>query len=154
MKVLLANRQTRSVRRLASVSSGGYLQPDDVTGAWATWTRCSGFRNCRVVRLNLRNGERQFLPNPYARSQFASSVLRDGTVFHAESSNIATCNSRLRIFKKPVSKSRTRVQTLASGWSISVTSLRRVTSRSVDVFYDAVRCDSPRADIYRVRVAA
>lgn len=153
MQVLLANLDTRTVRRLARVDSSGYLQPGDISGRWVTWTRCAGFRNCRVVRYNIRSGNRVVLGNPQRRSQFASSVLRNGTVFYGESNNYATCNSTLRIFKKPRSAERRRLTTLPSDTSISVTSVRRLTSSRVAVFYDQGRCDAPRSDIYRIRVA-
>ena len=152
MSVHVANLQTKSVRRLARVRSGGYLAPGDVSGRWATWTRCSGFRNCSILRENLKTKGRVRLPNPRGLSQFASSVLRNGTVFYGESRNNATCDSTLRIYRKPAAGNRTHVATLTSGTSISATSAARVSASRVAVYYDQQRCDSPRANIYRVSV--
>lgn len=153
MHIFLANLDTRTVRRLARVNSSGYLQPGDISGRWVTWTRCAGFRNCRVVRYNIASGSRVVLSNPMRRSQFSSSVLRNGTVFYGESGNFNTCNTTLRIFKKPRSSERRRLTTLPSGTSIAYTSVRRLTSSRVAVFYDQIRCDAPRANIYRIRVS-
>lgn len=152
MQVLLANLDTRTVRRLASVDSPAYLQPGDISGRWVTWTRCTGFRNCRVIRYNIASGNRVVLSNPRNPSQFGASVLRNGTVYYGESANYNTCSSPLRIFAKPRSGERRRLTTLPSETSIGVTSVRRLSSSRVAVFYDQHRCDAPRSNIYRIRV--
>lgn len=154
MRVYVANLRTGNVRRLARVGSNGYLQPGDVSGRWVTWTTCAGFRNCSITRYNLRTGTRTKLANPLDRSQFAPSVLANGTVFYGESGNNATCATRLRIYKAPLAGGRTRLTTLPSGTSIATTSVRRVSSSAADVLYDQMRCDTGASDIYRARVRA
>lgn len=152
MRLFVANLRTGNIRRLARVGSNGYLQPGDVSGRWVTWTTCAGFRNCSIVRYNLRTGNRKVLGNPQDRSQFASSVLNNGTVFYGESGNNATCATRLRIYKAPLGSRRSRITTLPAGTSIAMTSVKRVSSTSVDVFYDQAYCDTGASDIYRNRV--
>jgi hypothetical protein len=154
MRLYIANFRNTSVRRLARVSYPGYLQPGDLTGRWATWARCTSFSRCRVVRLNLRTRNRVTLANPRNRSQFAPSVLADGTVVYGESGNIATCDSRLRLFVKPRAADRRRFGVLPAGTSISATSVKRVGPAKAAVFYDQQRCDAPRANIYRTSIAA
>lgn len=153
MRIFVANLNTGNVRRLARVGSSGYLQPGDVSGDWATWFRCAGFRNCSVIRRNLRTGRQQVLGNPRDRSQFGSSVMPNGTVFYGEAGNYATCSTRLKIFKAPRGSARARVTTLPSGTSISMTSWRRASASAVSVYYDQSRCDNGASNIYRVRTA-
>ena len=153
MSIFLADLQSKRIRRLARVGGSAYLQPGDVSGRWATWTQCKGFGNCRIIRYNARTGNYTRLPNPAGRSQFASSVLPNGTVFYGESGNISTCRSRLRLFKDPRSSGRRHVETLPDGTSISTTSVKRLTSSRVAVYYDQQRCDRPIANIYREGVA-
>lgn len=149
MTVHLANLQTKRIRRLARVEAGDYLSPGDMSGRWATWTRCNGFSNCRIFRYNATSQRSTRLPNPRGRSQFAPSVLPNGTVFYGESANITRCDSLLHLFKDSMSASRRRFKTLAAGMSISATSVARVSSSRVAVYYDQTRCDRPVADIYR-----
>ena len=153
MTIHLANLRTHRIRRLAQVGDSGYLQPGDVSGRWAVWTRCADFRSCRTIRYNSRSGSSRTLANPRDRSQFGASVLRNGTVFYAESRNISSCGSKLRLFKKTLAGARRNFQTLPVGVSVGVTSTKRVSSSRVAVYYDPQRCDRPKADIYRVRVA-
>lgn len=154
MTLLLGNLDNHNVRRLARVGSSGYLQPGDVSGRWATWTRCRGFRNCSVIRLNVRNGNRKVLGNPKSRSQFASSVLRNGKVFYGESRNYATCGSALRLYKAPRSGPRSHLETLPSGTSIAMTSVKRVSSSAAHVYFDQSRCSTGAFNIYRIRAGA
>lgn len=153
MKVLLFNLATGEKRRLASATGGTLLQPEDVTGRYATFTRCVSFKHCRVVRYDIRTKRSTVLPNPNDRSQFGSSVLADGTVFYGESGNIATCRSRLRLFRQPMSGSRQRLETLGEGLSIATTSPQPLAGGRVALHYDPARCDGLRADIHRAIVA-
>ena len=155
MRVFIANLERRTVRRLARVGSGGYLAPGDVTGRWATWTRCPGYRSCRVVRQNLRTGNRLVVPNPRDQSHFAPSVLGNGTVVYAESGSLVTCGTRARLFVKPRSGERRRFETLPAGTSTGTTAVRRVSSSRVHVFWDQMPCaDFDVSNIYRTRIAA
>ncbi len=138
------------MRLLARGGSGVLLQPGDVTGRWATWTKCPSWTRCRNFLHDIRNDHETRLPNPRGRSQFAPSVLADGTVIYGESRNINTCGSRLRLFEEPRPGERRRISTLGDGFSISTTSSRRRSSSRIAVYYDRVRCDLTPADIYRV----
>jgi hypothetical protein len=154
MRMFVANLRTHRVRRLVRVASGGFLEPGDISGRWVTWTRCAGFRNCSVTRLNLRTGNRTVLGNPRDRSQFGASVLPNGLVFYGESSNYDTCASRLHLFKARRQGGRVHLDTLPRGTSIGGTSVRRVSSSAAHVYYDRYRCSTGGWDIYRIRAGA
>ena len=154
MRLYVANLQTRNVRRVARVDSGIFLEPGDLSGRWVTWTRCAGFRNCSIIRLNVRTGNRKVLGNPRDRSQFGASVLPSGQVFYGESRNYDTCASALRLFKARRQGGRAHLDTLPSGTSIGGTSVRRVSSSRVHVYYDRYRCSTGAWDIYRIRARA
>jgi hypothetical protein len=154
MRIYLANLRTRNVRRLARVDSGVFLEPGDLSGRWATWTRCNGFRNCSVTRLNVRTGNSKVMGNPRNRSQFGASVLPNGVVFYGESSNYDTCASRLRLFKVRRGGGRVHLDTLPDGLSIGGTSVRRVSSSAVHLYHDRYRCSTGAWDIYRMRARA
>lgn len=153
MRIFLLNRSTGNRRLLARSGGSGYLQPSDVTGRFATWTRCwDDFSRCRNYRYNSRTANATPLRNPHGRHQFAASVLGNGTVYFAESGYIHGCGSPLRVYRQKLSGDRRRLTTLADGTSIGATSVRRVSSSRVAVTYDRQRCDRPVADIYRIRV--
>ncbi len=153
MKIFLFNRATGNLRRLARGSSTTYLQPGDVTGRFATYTRCrNDFAGCRDYRYNSRTGNTQALRNPLGRHQFASSVTANGAVYFAESRHIQRCNSRLKIWRQSASGNRKRLTTLAEGTSIGTTSVRRLSRSRVAVYYDRSYCSRFVSDIYRIRV--
>jgi hypothetical protein len=100
------------------------------------------------MRLNLKNGKRTRMPNPNDKSQYAPSVTSDGSVFFVESNNIASCDSRVRMYRKPPGKRRQRLMTFPRGTDASSLDARGQSGRSI--VYDQYNCDTFRADIYRL----
>ena len=149
-RILLYNRRNSNLRELdrRRTTRNSLVQPGNVAGHFATWIDCPSFRKCRVIRLNIRSGKRTRMPNPKSRSQYAPSVTPDGAVFFVESQNIATCNSPVKMFRKPPSADRKKLLNLPDGTDTAI--LDAVGKKGKSIVYDLVNCNTRSGDIYRL----
>jgi hypothetical protein len=86
--VILHNQTTSEERLLATVTRPTHsLEPGQVNGNWATYTRCTPV--CNVIRYDITSQTKKKLSKPATtkpRYQYGSSVAADGTVYLARSS--------------------------------------------------------------------
>lgn len=145
-QLLLHNASTGELRQLTTLGPKGYLDPGQVSGDWAAWTRCGpGFR-CRSFVLQISTGQVTMIPRG-APAQFAAGVDANGTVYYGNSGRGCGIKSRLMRYRQDgtvkqltkFSKGRdfgsARVHTDAAGMN--------------HVVIDLGRCDPAASEIYR-----
>jgi hypothetical protein len=153
-RVILHNSTTHEERTLRTVTRAShYLQPDQVNGNWATYTRCRPV--CNVVRYDIVANTSTTMDKPVTsrpRHQYAGAVTSTGAVYLVRSG--PNCGERVKIVRYDAARSDpalgTIVAALPSGFDIAFAFARVNLAGSVDVFYDRVRCSTGRFDIYKV----
>jgi hypothetical protein len=135
-------------------SASHYLQPDQLNGDWATFTRCTPV--CNVVRYQVSTEAKIRIPKPVTdrpRFQYAGAVTSTGAVYLVRSG--PRCGERVRIVRYDDARSDpefgTIVAALPSGFDIAFAYVREDTlTGNRDIFYDRVNCNTGRFDIYKV----
>jgi hypothetical protein len=153
-RIVLHNSVTHAELLLSSLTKAShYLQPDQVNGNVATYTRCTPI--CNVVRYNITDSTRMTLGKPVTsrpRHQYAGAVSSSGAVYLVRSG--PNCGERVKIVRYDTDRADpplgTVVATLPSGVDIAFAFARQKADGSVDVFYDRVNCSTGRFDIYKV----
>jgi hypothetical protein len=129
-----------------------YVQPDQLNGNWATFTRCTPV--CNVFKHQVSTGTTTRIAKPVTdrpRHQYAGAVTPTGAVYLVRSG--PRCGEQVRIVRYDEAHSDpalgTVVAALPSGVDIAF-AFARVNASSVDVFYDRVNCSTGRFDIYKI----
>jgi hypothetical protein len=128
-----------------------YLQNGGLAGNYAVWTRCWTWNRCATFRYDIAAQTKRRLPKPRTRSQFAASVIADGTTFYAESSTIL-CTSRkvVRFYRQPLTGPRELIGTLARGKDTAKISPVLLAGGRVRLLFDRYRrCRTGLSDIYQ-----
>jgi hypothetical protein len=151
-RILLRSRTGNEVRTLEPPSDA-YVQVGGLAGNFAVWTRCPRLSRCQTWRYDITNQTKTRLTNPYRRSQFAASVLADGTTYYAESNTILCRRDKVvRFFRQPLVGPRVRLAVLGRGKDTAVTSPVALTAGGIDVFFDRFTSGCRRADIYKLSI--
>lgn len=153
-RVVLHNHDTHVERQLSSVTKARhYLQPDQVNGDFATYTRCTPI--CNVARYQISTAAKIVPAKPVTsrpRHQYAGAVTSAGAVYLVRSG--PNCGEKVKIVRYDPARSDpvlgTVVAALPSGFDIAFAFARQNPDTSVDVFYDRVRCSTGRFDVYKV----
>ena len=152
--VLHEHVTTHEERVLESITKAThYLQPDQVNGDWATYTKCAP--NCNVFLYQISTQATTRLPKPVTdrpRQQYAGVVSPDGAVYLVRSG--PRCGERVRIVRYDAARADgtygTIVAGLPSGRDIAFAFLREQFGGARDVLYDRVNCSTGRFDVYKV----
>jgi hypothetical protein len=130
-----------------------YVQPDQLNGDFATYTRCKP--NCNVVRYQISTGEKLVLPKPVMnrpRQQYAAGVSPDGAVYFVRSG--PRCGEKVKIVRFDPARSDptfgTVLAALPSGLDIAFAFLHERVDDSRNLVYDRVNCSTGRFDVYKV----
>jgi hypothetical protein len=142
-----------SLELSAVTRASHYLQPDQLSGNWATYTRCTP--RCNVVRYDVMAETKMTLAKPVTtrpRHQYAGAVTTSGAVYLVRSG--PSCGEKVKIVRYDAARSDpalgTIVAALPSGFDIVFAFARENPGGSVDVFYDRVKCSTGRFDIYKI----
>jgi hypothetical protein len=134
-------------------SASHYLQPDQLNGDWATFTRCTPV--CNVLRYQVSTEAKIRIPKPVTdrpRHQYAGGVTSTGAVYLVRSG--PRCGERVRIVRYDDARSDpefgTTIAAVTSGFDIAFAYVREDTLGNRDIFYDRVNCNNGRFDIYKV----
>jgi hypothetical protein len=134
-----------------------YLQPDQLNGDWATFTRCTPV--CNVIRYKVSTGERIRLAKPVntnrPRFQYAGAVTPGGVVFLVRSG--PRCGERVRIIRYDPSNPSdplygSLVIALPSGRDIATAYVRDNGNGSATLVYDRVVCSTGRFDVFKLEL--
>jgi hypothetical protein len=131
-----------------------YLQPDQLNGDWATFTRCTP--RCNVWRHQISTETSTRFAKPVTtrpRHQYAGAVTPTGAVYLVRSG--PNCGEKVKIVRYDDAHGDPAlgrvVAALPSGFDIVFAFAREnALDGSVDVFYDRVKCSTGRFDIYKV----
>ena len=133
-------------------SGVGFRHPDQVSGDFAVWTRCTP--TCDVYRRQISNSTDLIMPKPRpGQSQYGAAVTSTGIVYAARggSSKCSAATRIVRFFGASDPPTGTVVAELGSGRYLWSAYARENGDGSVDVFYDRLYCAKlGAADIYRV----
>ncbi|MGH2756736.1 MAG: hypothetical protein ACRDI3_03000 [Actinomycetota bacterium] len=147
-RVFLFNIATKQKRLLAETRGRAYSQPGSVSGNYASWIRCRRFSTCRAFRYDIAARTKTKIVNPNSKAQYATSVTSDGTVYYAESNNIATCSSRVNVYRKRLGAARTKLFSLRRGRDVSSTGAL-VADSNTSLYFDRFICRTGAADILK-----
>jgi hypothetical protein len=153
-RVVLHEHPAHQDHLLSIVTSASYyLQPDQLNGDWATFTRCTPV--CNVLRYQVSTEAKIRIPKPVTdrpRHQYAGAVTPTGAVYLVRSG--PRCGERVRIVRYDSARSDpefgTTIAAVASGFDVAFAYAREGMDGSVDVFYDRVNCNTGRFDVYKV----
>jgi hypothetical protein len=129
------------------------ILPDDVTEAYATWTKCGAV--CNVYYYNLSTKATTVVPNPSSRHQYNSSVSdATGDMYFVHSGS--GCGVRVEILRWHIGDPLpyTVVATLPSGYDVIYRTATFNDGTNDNVYFDRVRCAGKfYSDIYEVPAA-
>jgi hypothetical protein len=153
-RVVLHQHPAHVSQELSYVTKAShYLQPDQLNGDWATFTRCTPV--CNVFKHDVSTETTTRIPKPVTdrpRHQYAGAVTSAGAVYLVRSG--PRCGEKVKIVRYDTARSDpslgTVVGALPSGFDIVFAFARENVGGSVDVFYDRVNCSTGRFDIYKV----
>jgi hypothetical protein len=153
-RILLRNLVTDEQRQL-DFGDNAYVQVGGLAGNYASWIRCRRLRHCNTWLYDIGADTKVRIPNPLDRSQFAASVVADGTVYYAESRTILCSSTKVvRFYRQPLAASRELLARLRRGKDTAVTSPVAQGDASVEVFFDRFNRTCARSDIYKIPVPA
>ncbi len=147
--VRLINLKTKAKRTLITArgrTTG--LEPGDLNGDYATYTRCTN--RCRAYRYQLSTRKTTSLRPPSGRSDYASAVLGDGTLYFARSR--AGCGKGVQIMRlDPGKTTPVVVASVTSGRDVQKLDATQIGGTRI-VVYERYSCNFrvTRRDIVRV----
>lgn len=151
-QILLRSRTGPDSRTLEP-RSDAYVQVGSLAGNYAVWTRCPRATRCQTWRYDITAETKTRLPNPSQRSQFAASVLADGTTYYAESRTILCQRDKVvRFFRQPLIGPREPLAELGRGKDTAVTSPVALSGGGVDFFFDRFTSRCRNSDIYKLSI--
>ena len=118
-EIILYDLSTRDATKLDEVGRRDtFLEPGQVNGDYAVWSRCTRGSKCDVILYNIADGVKTRIPNPGA-FQYAPSVSPDGTVTFARSAS--GCGKRVRLLSSPLDGPATVLWQIPSGGDVGTT---------------------------------
>ena len=114
--VRLINLKTRQARVLITAKGRTTgLEPGDLNGDFATYTRCT--KRCRTYRYQLSTRQTKSLRPPSGTSDYAPAVLADGTLYFVRSRS--GCGKGVQVMRlDPGKTTPVRVSTVLSGHDV------------------------------------
>ena len=147
--VRLVNLKTRAKRTLITANGRATgLEPGDLNGDFATYTRCT--KRCRVFRYQLSTRKPFSLRPPSGTSDYASAVLADGTLYFVRSR--AGCGTGVSIMRlEPGKTTPVKVAGVATGHDVQKLDATLYAGTRI-VVYERYACNfrSTRRDLVRV----
>jgi hypothetical protein len=150
-RILLRNLNTGQLRLLALTRGRAYAQPGNVAGDYATYYKCPNLASgasCRAYRYRISTGGTIAIPRPVNKSQYAVSVISDGTVYFAESGNLY-CGAGRRLWRYRDGVRRAIV-VFGPNQDPGVMSPVENASGSTTIFYDRANCRTGESDLFKV----
>jgi hypothetical protein len=138
---------------LPDPSEDARLEPGQVNGNYAAWTKCVSRSECIVFRYSLAEGTKTGFEAPRGRLHYGPSVTAAGTVYLARSGR--GCGNRVELWRYPLGGPPSLLLRFRRGqdfrFSYAVTLPPQRETAVTDVYYDRVRCArKPSWDIYKV----
>ena len=130
------------------------ILPDDVTEAYATWTKCGAA--CNVYYYNLSTKVTTIVPKPTSSTHQYNSSVSDATGAMYFVSSGSGCGVRVEILRWHIGDPLpyTVVATLPSGYDATLRAATFNDGTNDNVFFDRVRCAGKfYSDIYQVPAA-
>lgn len=129
------------------------LQPGQVNGDWAAWTRIAIrhgiFRaSVRDYRISTKTTSR--ISRPSGTNQYAASVDPQGRVFYVRSGN--GCGNHVIIREHLPGGGDTTLAALPAGSDIFSTFAVDEGGGQTTVYFDRINCSTNRSDIYKLQV--
>jgi len=148
-EIILYDLSTRDATKLDEVGSRDtFLEPGQVNGDYAVWSRCTRGTKCNVILYSIIDGVETKIPNPGA-FQYAPSVSPDGTVTFARSAS--GCGNRVRLLSYPIDGPATVLWQLPGGGDVGTTRTYVGTQGNATLYFDNFGCGQPAAsDVWQI----
>jgi len=148
-QVILVNRVTGEQRVLDAVGKRGSLDPGQVNGNYAVWSKCRG-NTCDVFRYDIAAGTRNAMP---ANGQllYAPSVVPTGTIYYIRGE--ATCGGA-ELVKTTLDGTTFVLADFGAARDVASTSALVLPGRPPNggpggrIYFDIYKCANKRSDIY------
>jgi Divergent InlB B-repeat domain len=149
-RIVLHNRQSGRSRTLAkSERRSAFLEPGQVNGGWAVWSRCDAAGECNIWLYDIERSRKTMVPNPGA-SQRAPSVSPEGTVYFVRSGR--RCRSSTKVMRRARAGKTKLLARIPSGRTVNDTYAFAATLGLSKVFYDHQACGRAlSSDVSRLR---
>jgi len=148
-EIILYDLSTRDATKLDEVGRRDtFLEPGQVNGDYAVWSRCTRGTKCNVILYNIVDGVKTRIPNPGA-FQYAPSVSPDGTVTFARSAS--GCGNRVRLLSYPLDGPATVLWHVPSGGDVGTTRVFVGAQGNATIYFDNFGCSQPAAsDVWQI----
>jgi hypothetical protein len=137
---------------LTDTSGDAQLEPGQVNGNFAVWTKCVSRTECIVFRYGLAQGTKTGFEAPRGKLHYGASVTAAGTVYLARSGR--SCGNRVELWRYPLDGPPSLLLRFRRGqdfrFSYAVTLPQQRETAVTEVYYDRVRCARKSWDIYKV----
>jgi uncharacterized repeat protein (TIGR02543 family) len=148
-EIILYDLSTRDATKLDEVGRRDtFLEPGQVNGDYAVWSRCTPGTKCNVILYNIVDGLKTRIPNP-GGFQYAPSVSSDGTVTFARSAS--GCGNRVRLLSYPLDGPATVLWRVPSGGDVGTTRVYVNARGDATLYFDNFACGQPAAsDVWQI----
>jgi len=148
-EIILYDLSTRDATKLDDVGRRDtFLEPGQVNGDYAVWSRCTPGTKCNVILYNIVDGLKTRIPNP-GGFQYAPSVSSDGTVTFARSAS--GCGNRVRLLSYPLDGPATVLWRVPSGGDVGTTRVYVNARGDATLYFDNFACGQPAAsDVWQI----
>jgi hypothetical protein len=148
-EIILYDLSTRDATKLDEVGRRDtFLEPGQVNGDYAVWSRCTPGTKCNVILYNIVDGLKTRIPNP-GGFQYAPSVSSDGTVTFARSAS--GCGNRVRLLRYPLGGPATELWRVPSGGDVGTTRIYVNAQGDATLYFDNFACGQPAAsDVWQI----
>jgi hypothetical protein len=148
-RIVLHNRQNGKSRTLAKTTArSAFLEPGQVNGGWAVWSKCDAARVCNVWLYDIGRSRRTMVPNPGV-SQRAPSVSPEGTVYFIRSGR--RCKSSTKVMRRAQANETELLSRIPRGRTVNDTYAFAATAGQSQVFYDNQSCGRAlSSDVWRL----
>jgi len=154
-RVYLYNRVTQALILLDEINLNpqgtAFLEPGQMSGNWATWTRVGGHGGARVKVYDIANASTATIPLSVGTVQFGAAATPSGAIYYGEEDTLQ-CGSNAELLKWVPGSPPTSLVRLNRGVDFALTYAAPLVG-SDDVYFAKGRCTSSNVDIFKVNVS-
>jgi len=152
-QIILRNLATGEQRVLDALrNSRAYVEPGQVNGNYAVWTRCSPSSDCDVFRYDIATRKKARMPRT-GQVLSGPSVAVSGTTYYGRTSH-GGCGAGAELVKTSVDGATVVLysfpETQDVGHTYAVVSPVRPPVQTPRIYFERVTCSGQRYDIYSI----
>jgi hypothetical protein len=128
------------------------VDPGQIDGNWATWSRFSFRSNLgNVWRYDISGHHAELIPRPSRRAQYAPSIAPSGAMFYIRAKT--GCGHHVVLRENVPGEADMPLYQFPAGYDVFKTYVVDEGGGVSSVYFDRVKCGTNRADIYKLTVS-